>query len=490
MGTIALPTAEPKPTVVVTIPATQELPADDQSGQAEAMRVDNVVDIDLFPSATRYDIQANVTYNADEGRARIQGQARIRFTNPLDKPLGDLVLMLWPNDDQYHSEMSAGPALINGQASSPEVELDGVALRYPLSEPLGPGAVLDVSVPFDVEATGPIGGVDPKRFGITDGMLAAPTFYPLVPRLVDGAWQVEAAPPGGDTTNSDVAFYHVELTFPSEFGVASSGTTTSLVENGDGTSTQVMTTGPMRDFAFALGPFVTDYRNFEDVTVKAWVLPEHAADLSRVLDLATDQMRVMTEDVGVYPYDELDVIDAPGAFGGIEYPGLVFIGTMGTSRLVAPVVHEVAHQWFYGLIGSDQLNEPWLDEAAATYAQALYYEGIGDPGSASGMLSELRSRVQAFADPTEPIGLPVGSYPSVEAYSTIVYLKGALFFEALRNQIGDDAFFSFLHGYFTAKRYGFATETDFEASAEEACGCRLNQLFEDWVTEGGDVPGL
>lgn len=490
MSTIALPTAEPTPTIAVTISPTQELPQDDPSGQAESMRVDSIVDIGLFPNATRYSIKASVSFNADEGRARIEGQTRILYTNPLDRPLADFVLMLWPNDDQYRSTMNAGPALINGLVQSPGVEMDGVALRYTLAQPLAPGAILDVSIPFDVDATGPIGGSDPKRFGITDGMFAAPTFYPLVPRIVDGEWQVEPAPPGGDTTNSDIAFYHVELTAPSDLGLASSGTTLSRIDNGDGTATQVMTTGPMRDFAFALGPFVTGTRSYQDVTIKAWVLPEHTADLPRVLDLATEQMRVLSDDVGRYPYTELDVIDAPGAFGGIEYPGLVFIGTLGTPRLVTPVVHEVAHQWFYGLIGNDQLNEPWLDEAAATYAEVLYYEGTGDPGAASGMLSQLSSRVRSSPDPFAPIGLPVGEYASVSDYSTMVYLKGALFFDALRNQIGDEAFFNFLQSYFSKYRYGFATEADFQASAEAACGCRLGQLFEDWVTEGGEVPGL
>ena len=490
IGTLGLPTVAPRPTIVVTIPPTQELPQDDSAAQTESMRVDNILDVDLFPAATRYAIQARVTFNTDEGRARIEGQARILFTNPLVRPLNDFVLMLWPNDGQYRSSMNAGAALINGLGQSPEVEMGGVALRYALPEPLAPGAVLDVSIPFEVEATGPIGGADPKRFGITDGMFAAPTFYPLVPRLVDGEWQVEPAPPGGDTTNSDIAFYHVELTVPAEYGLAASGSLISRVDNGDGTATQTMTSGPMRDFAFALGPFVTDERTVEDVTVKAWVLPAHAEDLSRVLDLATEQLRVMSRDVGPYPYSELDVVDAPGAFGGIEYPGLVFIGTIGTPRLLIVVVHEVAHQWFYGLIGNDQLNEPWLDEAAATYATALFFEGTGDNGSATGMLSELRSTVRSSPDPFAPIGLPVGDYPSTDEYSTIVYLKGALFFEALRNEIGDDAFFTFLHNYFSSNRYGFVTESNFQAAAEMACGCRLNQLFEDWVTEGGEVPGL
>jgi len=490
VGPIALPTAKPRPTIVVTVPATQELPQEDLAGQAEAMVMENVGDIDQFPGATRYAIKASVTFNADEGRARIEGQARILFTNPLDRPLDDLVLMLWPNDAQYRSSMQANAALIDGIGLSPQVELDGIALRYLLPESLAPGETLDASLPFEVEATGPIGGSDPKRFGITDGMLAAPTFYPLVPRLVDGEWQVEAAPPGGDTTNSDVAFYHVELTVPVEYGLATSGVSLGNVDNGDGTTTVTLTSGPLRDFAFALGPFVTETRSVEDVAIKAWVLPQHAGELSRVLDLASDQLRVMTEDVGPYPYTELDLVDAPGAFGGIEYPGLVFIGTIGTPRIVSPIVHEVAHQWFYGLIGNDQLNEPWLDEAAATYAETLFYEGTGSPGSATGMLSELRSRVRSSANPERPIGLPVADYPSTDEYATIVYSKGALFFEALRNQIGDEAFFNFLRSYYTSYRYGFVTTADFQVAAESACGCRLVQFFEDWVTDGGDVPGL
>jgi hypothetical protein len=488
MSTIALPPAEPSPTISITLAPTQELPSDESGEQSKAMLPNSASDVDMFPDATRYDIKANVTFDAEQSSARIQGQARIRFTNPLPWALDDLILMLWPNDEQYRSTMTAGPALIDGVEETAAVELDGVALRFTLSKPLDPGSTVDVSIPFEVIASGPIGGSDPKRFGITNGMFAAPTFYPLVPALIDREWSLQAAPPGGDTTNSDIAFYHVELTFPSKYVLAASGRTIAQTDNGDGTTTDTIVTGPMRDFAFALGPFVIDSRDFEDIQVNAWVLPDHTSDLPRVLDLATDQMRVMSQDVGPYPYTELDVVDAPGAFGGIEYPGLVFIGTLGTSRLVTPVVHEVAHQWFYGLIGNDQLEEPWLDEAAATYAELLYYEGTGDTTSVAGMLSQLRSRVRSSPDPGAPIGQPVGEYSSTDEYFTIVYLKGALFFDALRNQIGDSAFFDFLHVYYSSHLYGFVTSDDFEAAAETACGCQLEQLFEDWVFNPGVVP--
>jgi aminopeptidase N len=209
-----------------------------------------------------------------------------------------------------------------------------------------------------------------------------------------------------------------------------------------------------------------------------------------MLEAAADQLELLNDQVGPYPYPELDVVDVPGAFGGIEYPGLVFIGTLGTSWLIEPTVHEVAHQWFYGLIGDDQLHEPWLDEALATYAEVLFYEASGQPGAATGLLSELRNWVRSMPDPTLPIGRGVGEYPNEEAYAAFVYAKGALFLDALRGAIGDEAFGEFLQTYFSQQRYGFASAEEFQATAEQACSCELDDLFDLWVWQGGEIPGL
>jgi aminopeptidase N len=350
--------------------------------------------------------------------------------------------------------------------------------------------VLDISLPFEIEAGGPIGGFDPKRFGITEDVLAAPTFYPLVPLRVDGAWQVETAPPGGDTTNSDTAYYQVDLTVPQELALAASGVAVGSTVNGDGTVTTRYLTGPMRDFAFALGPFQSSEAIVDGVLVRAWALPEHSQDADEMLDAATTQLGILNDLVGPYPYVELDVVDVPGAFGGIEYPGIVFIGTLGTTWLVEPTVHEVAHQWFYGLIGDDQLHEPWLDEALATYAEVLYYEKTGRPGAATGLLSDLRSWVRSSSDPTLPIGWGVGEYPDPDAYALFVYGKGALFLDALRGEIGDEAFTKFLRSYFDQERYAFATGEAFQQAAEAACSCDLDEIFDLWVWEGGEIPGI
>ncbi len=459
--------------------------------QAPAMLPAFAGDIDRVRVAARYAIDVRVTLDPAAQQARLKGVERLRFTNPLQVSLPDIVLMLWPNDGQYLANMQAGLAVIDGVTVPGTPELDGIAQRYRLSKPLAPGQTLDLSLPFAIDARGPIGGADPKRFGITEGVLAAPTFYPLVPRLApEGTWMAEEAPPGGDTTNSDAAYYQVRVTADASMGIAATGAQVSRQAHADGTQTVTFVTGPVRDFALALGPFEKRSRTVDGVVVTAWILPEHVGDLSDMLTTAALQLQELDRLVGPYPYAELDVIDAPGAFGGIEYPGLVFIGTVGSHNLVIPTVHEVAHQWFYGLIGDDQIHQPWLDEAAATYAEILYYQSVGQSTAATGQLSQFREWLRMSPDAEKPIGLGVGEYASQDEYSLIVYLKGALFFDALRSRLGDAAFETFLQGYFQDYRYGTATSSDFEHEAERACACDLKPMFDLWVYKGGPIPEL
>jgi aminopeptidase N len=246
----------------------------------------------------------------------------------------------------------------------------------------------------------------------------------------------------------------------------------------------------VRDVAFALGPFEVLIDEVGDIQLRAWVLENHLQEGLDMLRAAKLQMETMIDWVGPYPYTELDLVDAPGAFGGIEYPGLVYIGTVGTEWLIEPTVHEVAHQWFYGLIGDDQLYEPWLDEAAATYAEALYFERASFNATRTNFLADLRGVVRLRSTAELPIGMPVGEYPNANEYAIIVYFKGALFFDELRLRLGEQSFKAFLQSYFNQNRYQIATAIDFQQAAEGVCECDLQALFDLWVYEGGPVPGF
>lgn len=491
-ATRALPTQAPTSTPTPPsdmFPPTPIVDWSEVEPQREVLLEAFAADASSFPLATRYWIEAVVDFDPSDEQAVIDGRERVRFTNPLERPLDDLVLMLWPNDDQYAAEMQAGPAIIDGQIVIPEPEPRGVGLRFHLPAPLPAGESLDLTIPFHVVASGPIRPQAPKRFGIAEGMLLAPTFYPLIPRLSsEGEWEALPAPPGGDTTNSDIAFYDVRLTVPEALAVAATGREVERLAAGDGTLTVRFASGPVRDFAFALGRFVSAEARAGKVAVRAWVLESHAAAAEETARVAAQAVETFGQLIGEYPYDELDVVDAPGAFGGIEYPGLVFIGVVGDSWAEIVVVHEVAHQWFYALIGNDQLLEPWLDEAAASYAESLYYEATGDPRSATGLLDEDRLILRSMDETDTPIGLPVSEYGSEAEYGVYVYLKGALFFDALRNRLGEDGFSAFLQAYFSQHRYGFASAASFQSAAEATCGCDLADLFDLWVYEGGELP--
>ncbi len=451
------------------------------------LREEFAADVQALSTATRYWIEVDVDFRPGAGSAKIEGVERVLFTNTSDRPLPDLVLMLWPNHEQYRSQMSAGPALIDGDLVPPEIELGGLALRFALPKPLPPGETLDFSAPFRIQVDD-FGPLIPRRFGVTEGVLMAPTFYPILPRLLDEGWEMDPAAGGGDTTNSEVAFYRLQIRAPQDLTLVASGVEISRTETGSVQSVTYVT-GPVRDIAFALGPFEHQERRVEGVNLHAWLLPQHSLQSRRLMDAAARQLSILTELWGAYPYVELDIVDAPGAFGGVEYPGLVFIGTLASRWIVSPTVHEVAHQWFYGVVGNDQLAEPWLDEALATYAETLFYENSAEPARATWMLSDFRARVRDHADPGTPIGKPVSYYSSENEYALFVYLKGALFFQTLRQEMGDRAFFEFLKTYYAQHRYSIASAGAFQSGAEAVCGCDLEDLFQLWVYSGGEVPG-
>jgi hypothetical protein len=376
---------------------------------------------------------------------------------------------------------------VNGQALTPTLENANLAAHLPLASPLAPGASVEVSADFSIVAQEGIASNGEARFGLTNGILLAPTFYPLIPRIVDGHWQTMRAPPGGDTTNSDTALYAWQVTAPADLAIVGSGTTISTTTSGD-TQTQFIVSGPMRDLALAVGPLEETQRQVGDITLNAWTLSAHAALANQMLDYTAAQMQNLQQEVGDYPFAELDVVDAPGAFAGIEYPGEIYIGVVeDTNFLERVVVHETGHQWFYSVIGDDQLLQPWLDEAAASYTEVLYEEKAHGAQAAQNALQSFRDELKYTKNPNLPIGLPVSSYATQNDYGILVYAKGALFFDTLRHTLGDATFFAFLKAYYAKYRYGFVSSADFEATAEQTCSCNLKNLFDLWVYQGGAV---
>ena len=178
---------------------------------------------------------------------------------------------------------------------------------------------------------------------------------------------------------------------------------------------------------------------------------------------------------------------------GIEYPG-VFAnalriydvtgssssGLPNTILLESTTAHETAHQWFYNLVGNDQLNEPWLDEATTQYATWKYYLDRYGEESAAGYYDSLRGRWARtdFAD--IPIGMAAGDYSGLE-YGAIVYGRGPIFLDELAQKMGQERFDTFLRDYVDTFSWRIASGEDFQALAEEHCQCDLAGLFDEAV---------
>jgi aminopeptidase N len=230
-----------------------------------------------------------------------------------------------------------------------------------------------------------------------------------------------------------------------------------------------------------------------ETQVNSYAFTDQTDGAKLALDTASKAIESYNACFGDYPYTEFDVITSPmqGAYG-IEYPGITGINQLlfdtsasisGTSApviLESTVAHEVGHQWFYNVVGSDQANEPWLDEAVTQYVTGLYFlDQYGQQGMAS-YESSWSSRWDRVSREDIPIGLPAGSYQGKE-YSSIVYGRGPLFLAALAEKMGQSKFDEFLRDYYQSNQWGIGTTASFKTLAEKHCACDLTPLFDEWV---------
>jgi aminopeptidase N len=144
------------------------------------------------------------------------------------------------------------------------------------------------------------------------------------------------------------------------------------------------------------------------------------------------------------------------------------------------VAHEVAHQWFYSVVGNNQVDEPWVDEALVQYATLLYYQDVHSSSGAAGFRGSLERRWNRVDRADIPIGMPVRAYTDQE-YGAIVYGRGPLFIETLAKEMGQETFAAFLRDYYQTYQWGIATGDGFKQLAEGHCACDLTALFETWV---------
>jgi aminopeptidase N len=440
-------------------------------------------DVDRLDDRTYYDISVTL----DPRAARLSGTQVVRYTNREEDSLSELVFRLLPNTPSYGGALSVTGVTVTGADVETRLDLGDSVLIVPLDTPLAPSEQIEIALAY--EGTLPTDGTAGyAQYGFIDGVLALPSFYPYLPVYDDEGWNVELGPTYGDATFTDTSFYVLTVTLPADFVLAASGTVIDRTLQ-DGLAQVTIASGPVRDINLvASAAYKMVQEQVDDVTVTSYYTGDDTGG-KRALDYAVHALEIYQELIGPYPFAELDVVATPTKAGGIEYPGLIVVaeslyGEDGGFFEFA-TVHEVAHQWWYSLVGSDQLDEPWLDEALTQYTSLLYFERRYGAEAAQAILDGYFYGPYDWLQRVEedmPAGLPVADY-SADLYGPVVYGKGPLFFHELRTLVGEEAFIEILRVYFEGFRYGVAYPQDLMDVAEQVSGQDLDALYEEWIAD-------
>jgi hypothetical protein len=458
-------------------------PPDPLADYRPALRPSFVIEPSQIASLLQYSISVKI----DTANREYTGTMDLTWPVSGTASFYDVYLRLYPNLPQFGGSMRMTGITVNGLTVNYDYEAENTAVRLRLTNPLQPGSQARILAAFSGSAPYRPPGTY-NIFGQSEDVLSLANFYPILAgRRADG-WALDIASSQGDVGFHDSALYRVEVTAPQDQVIAATGAETTRTVSADGLATTRYVLGPAREFTLLLSPsFQVAEAESLGIRVRSYFRPENeVAGLSALHD-AIGALQVYSDEFGPYPYREMAVVQAPLTFHGMEFPGLNLIGTddydSHLDNLENLVVHEVAHQWWYNQVGSDQPAVPWLDEGLAEWSMYVYFlKRYGQPEA--DRLRRLRwevpvtGLVNSSAD--APIGLPVKAYPS-DSYETVVYGKGALFFATLRDEIGPDTFKQLLRAYLQRYRWGIATPAGFEALAEAVSGKDLGALFAQWV---------
>jgi hypothetical protein len=289
----------------------------------------------------------------------VGGVTRVRFTP--DVATDRLVFRLWPNApviasrgaDLSVGDVSTGSAVLETRAPDPttlEVLLDGR---------LEPGDSVLVRLPWRLRLPGP----SLERISRRGDAVHLGSFFPLLAWEPGIGWARDPATNVlGETAVSPVAAFTVKVVAPRGLDVLASG---REIRRGTWRAPS------MRDFALAVGPFdeaTTTAHAPDEVDVTVGVTEGLGVSAKRFAAEASRALESLARRFGPYPWSSFNLAVMPDLGGsGIEYPAMVF---QGEDSLSFATTHEVAHMWFYALVGSNPARHPWLDEGLASWSHA------------------------------------------------------------------------------------------------------------------------
>lgn len=468
----------------------------------------------VVPVVQNANYQLNATLDVEHHR--LQATARLQWTNrsftPVDRVPFHLYMNAFAHDDTVfmqtsHGEMRGAAAGATGAITIRSLKIASTELVHhlqfagpgadqtvawlPLPTPVLPNGTLEFEFAFDVQLPEVF-----ARAGYQNEFHMVGQWYPKI--------GVRTGPPGAERWHcepysangeffADFGTYDVNVTAPVSYNVAGAGVRTGVLDHPDGTRTHTFRAEAVHDFAWAADPFLGTIQGFATVPdgkvlVRVYYRPGQNEFAQRHLAAGIAAVEHLSTLLFPYPYSVLTIIDPPpeaadGA-GGMEYPTLVT--TEGDHALMRPglrlpefvTIHEVGHQWFGGMLASNEAEEAWLDEGVNEWAVAQVMEArYGVLTSAvnwRGIQAQLIALRRALSPNPRHAPLPAATaaarFPNNTMYAEASYETPLFTLATLEGLVGSAAMRAAMRAY--AQRFAFTHPTgeDFFVSMQRALG--------------------
>lgn len=441
-------------------------------GGDNADRSKYVMQLEYYPEERKLTASMNVTVPNNTENAfeelKFQLWANAYRDGAKYKPVSDLYFPA-----AYYDGESYGGITISGVDGCERFAVTGEddnILTVTLSEPLYPDESVTLNMDFEVT----LAKIN-HRLGAGENSVNLSHFYPALCYVENGGFREYVYAPSGDPFVSECADFDVTLTVPAEYDAICAGKPECVAQNGK--KTYHVITENVRDSAFVLGK---DYRSVQTtangVEIEYYYQGDTKPELA--LGVAADSLAYFDKTFTEYPLDVYKVVQTDFPYGGMEFSGLSMIARdLRESEIPTVVAHETAHQWWYGLVGSNQFENSWQDEGLAEFSTALFFgahEKYG--GSYTEFIEASERSYRAFFSIYSQVNgtantamtRPLTSFSGDYEYRNIAYDKGVILFSRLKSVVGDGKFFSCLKRYAQSYSGKIATEGDLSACFRSA----------------------
>ena len=443
----------------------------------------------------------------DEEAHVLSAVQTVEMTNRSDNSFTAVKFHIYPN--QYREDAINGvvPNSYNliaypngrsfGDISFENVKIDGTPVAFTIE-----GEDMDIlSVPtqewfpnqkLKIEMTYTVQLANIKhRLGWTENSVNLGNFFPILCHLENDNYSCTPYYNIGDPFVSDCANFDVTLKIDEKYLVAATGNLTEANAAG-GIVTYNYTAQAVRDFAIvASDKFTKISQTVGETTINYYYYDDDDAEQS--LATAVGSYEYYTKNIGDYPYKQLSVCETDFCYGGMEYPSLVMI-TSGSQSYQEAIAHEVAHQWFYGVVGNDQIANAWMDEGLSEYLTYMYMDSCGTQKLSRYVLQNLQTYttyvdvLSNYYKNADTTFRSVAEYKNDNEYVVMTYLKGSLMFNTVHETIGTTKFFKALANYYNEAMFTIATPAQMIDSFSKVGGVEIGTIFEKFAA-GKEILG-